>query len=134
MEYHERIQRVIDYIEARIYDDISIEETARQAFMSVPHLYRIFPYIAGCTVGTYIRKRRLTLSAQALRDTDQRIIDIAVNYGFESQESYIRSFKQMFGVTPGEYRKTKNFITLYSKLQLPKRREIVMQPEVIIRK
>jgi AraC family transcriptional regulator len=76
----------------------------------------------------------LSLSALDLKNTNKRIIDVAVEYGFESQESYIRAFNQMFGVTPGEYRKTDKSIILFNKLILPERKEILMQPEIITRK
>lgn len=137
MEYYERIQRAVDYIELHLTDSMSIEEAARQAFLSVPHLYRIFPVMTGCTVGQYVRKRRLSRSTEDLINTRKRIIDIAFDFQFESQESYIRAFKSMFGMTPGEYRKSPGIIAIYQKLllnQLQGKGELLMQPEILKKK
>ena len=137
MEYPERIQRAVDYIEMHLMDSMSTEEIARQAFLSVPHLYRIFPVMTGCTVGQYIRKRRLSCSADELINTQERIIDIAFQFQFESQESYIRAFKSMFGITPGEYRKSSHIIAVYNKLhlnQLQRKDLLPMQPDIIKKK
>jgi AraC family transcriptional regulator len=118
--YSERLQRSIDFIETHLNDSLSFADIAAQAFISVPHLYRIFPAMTGCTVGQYIRKRRLTQSAYELLSTGKRIIDIAFDYQFESQESYIRAFKESFGMTPGYYRKRKGLIELFGRIQLVK--------------
>jgi AraC family transcriptional regulator len=93
--------------------------------------------MTGCTVGQYIRRRRLTSSAHDLLHTRKRVIDIAVEYQFESQESYIRAFKAMFGVTPGGYRKSKGIIALYNPVllnRLQKKGELPMQPNIVKRK
>ena len=123
LTYREQIAHLIDYVEENLHDTISIRDAAKRAMMSVPHLYRIFPLITGCTVGAYIRKRRLSLSAVDLADTGLRIIDIAAQYGYDSQESYIRAFNQMFGTTPGRYRTTKEAIALYPKFGFPQLKE-----------
>lgn len=118
-------------------DSISFEEIAKQAYLSIPHLYRMFPVMTGCTVGQYIRKRRLTSSVYELLKSDKRIIDIAFDFQFESQESYIRAFKVMFGITPGEYRKSRSIIALYNQIHLNKlqrKGELVMQPNIITKK
>ncbi len=137
MQYPERIQRSIDFIESRLTEALTVEDIARQAFLSVPHLYRIFPYMTGCTVGRYIRKRRLTASSYALCHTDKRIIDIAFDFQFQSQESYIRAFKSEFGITPGEYRKTKAAVALFHPLRLNQlhiKGGVLMQPGIITKK
>lgn len=137
LEYPERIQMSIDYIEMHLNDTLSFEEIAKQTYLSIPHLYRIFPVMTGCTVRQYIRKRRLTSSAYELLNTKKRIIDIAFDFQFESQESYIRAFKAMFGITPGEYRKSKSIIALYNKIhlnKLQKKGELTMQPNIIRKK
>ncbi|NLO47566.1 MAG: AraC family transcriptional regulator [Clostridiales bacterium] len=137
MEYPERIQRCIDYIESHLTEPLSIEEIARQAFLSAAHLYRIFPYLTGLTVGRYIRKRRLTASSYALCHTRRRIIDIAFDFLFQSQESYIRAFKSAFGITPGEYRKTKMALALFHPLRLypfSLKGGVMMKPSMITKR
>jgi AraC family transcriptional regulator len=137
MEYPERMQRAIDYIEAHLKDSLPVDQVAKQAFLSVSHLYRIFPIMTGCTVGQYIRKRRLSCSADEILHTHKRVIDVAFDYQFESQESYIRAFKSMFGITPGEYRKAPGIIAVYNRLYLDSshsREPLPKQPDIIKKK
>ncbi len=65
----------------------------------------------GITVGEYIRWNKLARSLFELKYTDNPIIDIALKYGYESQESYMRAFKESFSLNPGEYRKSKQQVT-----------------------
>ena len=110
MSYITSIQRAIDYIEENMTNEISIEKVASEASYSFYHFHRIFTSIMGCSVKTYIRRRRLTSAAYELNQTDKRIIEIAINYGFESQESFTRAFQQLFEVTPGKYRIEKPYL------------------------
>lgn len=80
MEYYVRIQKAIDFIESRLTEPLSIADVAKEAFLSEPHLYKIFPIMTGCTVGQYIRKRRLSCSAEELKSTRKRVIDIAFDF------------------------------------------------------
>lgn len=105
MNYLERIQRAVDYIEDHLTDEITTDDVARRAAFSSWHFQRIFAATVGDTLGEYIRKRRLTLALQRLRESETRILDIAIDYQFESQESFTRAFKAAFGLTPGEARK-----------------------------
>ena len=137
MEYPQRIQRAIDHIEQHLSDVLPVEEIAAQAYLSVAHLYRIFPILAGCTVGQYVRRRRLSCAADMLARTRRRVLDVALEYRFESQESFIRAFKALFGITPGDYRKLKPIITIYKKMQLnlsQRKEPLPMQPDIIKKK
>ena len=103
MNCYERIQQSIDYIELHLADELSVDEAAKQAYMSVSNYYRMFYSITGYTVKEYIRLRRLSCAAAALRDEQQntlRIIDIAVKYGWTSADGFSRAFTAAFGVTP----------------------------------
>jgi len=66
----------------------------------------MFAAVTGLSLGSYIRRRRLTKAAAKLRSSSERIIEIALDSGFESQESFTRAFKNMFGANPNEYRKS----------------------------
>lgn len=105
MEHLDQIQRAIDFIETNLGNDISIDDIAREAAFSRWHFQIVFSSAVGETVKEYIRKRRLSNSLNLLKLTDQRLIDISLEAGFESQEAYTRAFKNQFGITPGEYRK-----------------------------
>ena len=107
MDYLKRIEKALLYIEKNIKRKITLEEVAKEACFSYFHFHRIFMTIIGDTLGNYIRKRRLTLSSGDLIYTNRDIIEIALNYCFESHEAYTRSFKQVFGVSPWQYRKNR---------------------------
>ncbi|MEN6370395.1 MAG: AraC family transcriptional regulator [Armatimonadota bacterium] len=100
MNYYERIQQSIDYIEDHLRDDIELQHVASQACMSLSSLYRMFFSITGYRVKEYIRARRISEAVQALIATDCRILDIALDYMFESHEAFTRTFKQLTGQTP----------------------------------
>jgi len=101
----DRIRRSLEYIEENLKGNIKLSDVADIAGFSLFHFHRVFGFITGFGVGEYIRKRRLSISADELSQTDKRIIDIALDCMFESQESFTRSFKNELGLTPGQYRK-----------------------------
>jgi AraC family transcriptional regulator len=105
MDYLTRIQQAVDFIEEHLKDELPIERVAREAYFSMWHFQRVFGAIVGLGVKEYVRKRRLTLAMAELAGTERRIIDIALDYQFESQESFTRAFKANFGLTPGECRR-----------------------------
>lgn len=105
MTYYERIQQAIDYIEENLGADITAEEAARCAFLSVAHFYRLFPEFTGYSYKEYVRKRRLAESLEAVAYSQESICDIALNSGFGTQAAYARAFFRDFGVNPSELRK-----------------------------
>lgn len=104
-EWNEAVQKMIDYIEANIKECLSLEEISRQIGYSPYYCSAQFHKICGITIKSYISLRRLALSTLEIRDTNKRIIDIAVKYGFSSQEALTRAFRSTFGCTPASYRK-----------------------------
>ena len=102
--YLERIQQGVDYIEARLDEEIPLEEVAKAAGISQWHFQRMFKALTGETLKVYIRSRRLAGSLERLLTSKLRILDIALLAGFESQEAFARAFKQAFGLTPQQYR------------------------------
>lgn len=118
MNYYERIQKSIDYIEERLTAPIDIELAAREAYMSISNFYRMFYALVGYTIKDYIRTRRLCSAAQDLLNTGKRIIDIAVEYQFESQEAFTRAFKSYFKVTPGKFKMLRNQIKYVERVNL----------------
>ncbi len=100
-----RIIKAVDFIESNLTKNITLEQIANEAFYSKYHFIRIFSAMIGETVGDYVRKRRITKSAKEIVTTDRSILSIAIEYQFESQEAYTRSFKKVYQTTPGRYRK-----------------------------
>lgn len=118
MEWTVGIQRAIDYIESHIDEELDYADIARQAVFSVYYFQRIFGILCGVSVGEYIRQRRLTLAGSELILTDERIIDIALKYGYESPESFTRAFSKYHGVTPSEARKSGAELRSFSRLSV----------------
>lgn len=119
MDWTVGISRALDYIEDNIREKIDFGAVAREAASSPFHFQRVFGLLCGCTLGDYIRMRRLTLAAEELCRTDKRIIDIALDYGYTTPESFCRAFTRFHGTSPTEVRrdgKYRVFSRLFVKL------------------
>lgn len=105
MDPLDRIQRTLDHIEAHLREpELCAETAASLASLSPWHFQKVFRALVGDCFKEYVRKRRLSAALDDLRGGERRIIDLALDYGFESQESFTRAFKRQFGVTPGKAR------------------------------
>ena len=100
-----KLLKAIDYIETRLTAELTLADIARAAGLSSYHFSRMFRALTGETVSTYLRRRRLTEAARRLIHRDDRLIELALTYGFESQAAFSRAFKRQFGIPPGAYRK-----------------------------
>lgn len=105
MNYYERIQKSIDYIESNLENKVDINYAAQTAYMSLSNFYRIFFALTGHLVKEYIRLRRISLAAIELKSSKINVIDIAIKFDFESSDSFSRAFKRVTGFLPSEYRK-----------------------------
>ncbi len=92
------------YIEDHLTDGIDYKKVARLACCSEYHFKRMFSFLAGISLSEYIRRRRLTLAAFELKDSDKRVIDVAVKFGYNSADSFTRAFQSLHGITPTEAR------------------------------
>lgn len=117
MEWIKGIQRAIDYIELNLTEDMNYEDIAKQAYSSQFHFQRIFSIICGFTVGDYIRMRRLSMAASDLIRNNDKVIDVALRYGYDSPESFTRAFTNFHGVTPTEAKRGKN-VKSFSRLSV----------------
>lgn len=102
MNYRKDIENCIDYIEDHIKENINIEEVAIQSGYSLYHFCRVFSLCKGVTVMEYIRGRRLSLAAIEL-NKGRKIIDIALDYGFETASGFTKAFRRTFGYSPTQY-------------------------------
>lgn len=105
MDYRRALEQAISYIENHLTEAITVEEVAQAAGYSYYHLTRQFSAILGESVGSYIKKRRLAEAAQKLLHSQDKVITIALTAGFESAEAFSRAFKQVYQVSPRDYRK-----------------------------
>lgn len=106
MDRHEMIIReLISWISENIRSSIKIEDVAHRAGYSKWHLQRIFYRIMNVSMGGYIRNKKLELAAHDLLDSHETVIDISVKYGYDSQQSFTRSFVRKYHVPPATYRR-----------------------------
>ena len=101
----EIILEVVYFIEEHITEKLTVEEIAKQVYLSPAHLQRVFEFAFDISIAEYVRGRKLQKSLEMLYETEAKISDIAYEIGFEHESSFIRSFKREFGITPGEARK-----------------------------
>ena len=107
IEQWETIKETINLIDRKIKEDISLDEISKDIGISKFYLHRLFKSITGKSLINYVRRRRMSLSAKDLLNTNFKIIDIAHEYGYKQENSYIRAFEQMFKISPAQYRKLK---------------------------
>ncbi len=100
MEWIERLNKSINYIEEHITEEISYDELAQIACCSTYHFQRMFTYIAGVSLSEYIRRRKMSLAAVDLQGGNERIIDIGLKYGYSSPTAFNRAFQSIHGVAP----------------------------------
>lgn len=102
MNYRKDIEKCIKFIEEHIKENITIEEVANESGYSLYHFCRVFSLCKGVTVMEYIRGRRLSLAATELFK-GRKIIDIALEYGFETSSGFTKAFRKAFGYSPTQY-------------------------------
>ena len=102
--YAERLGKVFDYIDEHLAEDLSVERLSRVANFSKFHFHRQFSQYTGISVTRYIQLMRLKRASYRLAFGDIRIIDIAMEAGFENPESFSRAFKSAFDQTPSQFR------------------------------
>lgn len=104
-DYLEAVVSAVDFIESSLAEEIDLERVARRVHLSKYYFSRIFPAMVGETVFDYIRKRRLSEIAHRLVTTDTPMVDLALQWGYESQQSMTKAFRRQFGESPGAYRR-----------------------------
>lgn len=116
MSFVSDFEEAIDYIDEHLADEIDYEIVAEKAKCSVYHFQRMFSFLVELPLSEYIRKRRMTLAAFELQNTDAKVIDIAMKYGYDSHSSFTRAFQVVQGVTPSKARMDGVCLTAYPKL------------------
>lgn len=104
MEWLTSIRKAVDYMEEHLEDDISAQDVADQVFASSFFFQKGFSVMTGYGISEYIRNRRLYLAALDLRKTNEKIIDIAYRYRYETPESFAKAFSRFHGASPSQVR------------------------------
>ena len=110
------IEKSLIYIEDNITEKITLLDLANHIGYSPFYFSRLFRSVVGITVKKYIAERRLCRAAFDIRDTHERLIDIAIKYGFSSQEVLTRAIKNSYGCTPNVFRSNPYLISLPSNM------------------
>ncbi len=118
MEWMTIIGNSIRYIEAHITDSLTIEDVARAVNVSPFYFQKGFALLCGFTVSEYIRNRRLALAGNDLAATDERVIDIALKYGYDSPDSFTKAFTRFHGVTPTAARRDGVLLKSFAPLKI----------------
>lgn len=117
MELYHLIE-AINYIDENLQNNIQLADIANVAGYSKFYFNRLFRYAIGEPLIEYVRKRKLTEASLELLTTDARIIDVAIKYGFQSQQSFTTTFKKYFNETPRQYRIKGHRLVLLEKSKL----------------
>ena len=106
--WYRQVQKIVDEIDicikAQRDEALTLNYLAHRFGYSESYISRKFRAISGMKFRDYLRYRRLAFALKQIRDTDDGILDIALNYGFSSHEAFTRAFKEAYGITPSEYR------------------------------
>ncbi|MFU2029317.1 AraC family transcriptional regulator [Bacillus wiedmannii] len=116
MDSLKNMNAAMQYIENNLTNEIDFKEVAKIAFCSEYHFKRMFSFLAGVSLSEYIRCRRLTLAAFELKDSNAKVIDVAIKYGYNSPDSFTRAFQNLHGITPSEARSTIRSLKAYSPM------------------
>ena len=102
--YRQRILQVQLFIQEHLDEELPLDRLARVAHFSSYHFHRIFRGLVGEGVNEYVRRLRLEAAAVSLKTTDWSVLDIALRAGYNAHEAFTRAFRQMFGVSPSQFR------------------------------
>lgn len=116
MDWQNRMERALNYLERNLGGEIDYQEAAAEANCSLFHFLRVFQMVAEVSPAEYVRRRRLSLAAIDLAAGSDRVIDIALKYGYESPDAFSRAFKREFGCLPKEAREAGRTLHAYTPL------------------
>lgn len=116
MDWLDRFNSAIDYIENNLDDEIDYSYAAQIACCSDFHFSRMFSSLANVSLSEYVRRRRLTKAAFEIQKGNIKIIDIALKYGYSSPDAFTRAFRQLHGVTPVSVRENSVQLKAYPRL------------------
>jgi AraC family transcriptional regulator len=116
MDMLKHMNEALAYIEENLTEDIDYNEVAKRAYSSEFHFKRMFSFLAGISLSEYIRRRRLTIAAFEIANSDIKIIDVAIKYGYKSPDSFTRAFQSLHGITPTEARNNSTSLKAYPRM------------------
>lgn len=115
MHAWEAIEQSLTFIEEHLTEEISTEELANIVSLSPFYFQRLFKRLVNKSVQEYVKLRRLAKVIENLGDFGQRILDVALDYGFSSHANFTRAFKETYGITPEDYRRDLPMLNTFDK-------------------
>ena len=115
MHAYEAIEQSLTFIEEHLTKEISTEELANTVGLSPFYFQRLFKRLVNKPVQEYVKLRRLAKVIENLKSTEQRILDVALDYGFSSHANFTRAFKETYGITPENYRRDLPMLNTFDK-------------------
>lgn len=116
MDLINELNEAIEFIEEHLEDELNLEDIAKHSSYSAYHFQRFFNYISGIPLSEYIRRRRLSRAAFELQN-GEKVIDVALKYGYMSADSFTRAFTKQHGITPRECKKETISMELYPPMK-----------------
>lgn len=113
MEWIERLNSAINYIEENLTDEIDFDEISKIALCSSYHFQRMFAYMADVPLSEYIRRRKMSRAAVDLQDENNKVIDVSLKYGYDSPTAFNRAFQRIHGIPPSEVRRSRSSLKAY---------------------
>ena len=118
MDWIAGMQKALDYIEAHLTEEIDFEQVAAESFFSSHYFQRTFSILCGYSLGEYIRLRRLSLAGAELASGKEKVIDVALKYGYDSPDSFAKAFQKFHGITPSQARVDGKMLKSFSRLTI----------------
>ena len=136
--YAATLARLIEEVDRSLDAPLSLSVLAERSGVSKYHLHHVFRVLTGLPLMEYVRRRRLSASLDTLLETDRPIIDIALEHGFEYEQSYIRAFRRRFAVSPGLYRSLRTPLPITDRADLSRLRSfgddmVLLEPRLILK-
>ena len=117
MEWIERLNSAVEYMEAHLHEKIDYEKVAEIANCPAYYFQRMFLYMTNISVSEYIRRRKMSLAAVDLQDAGAKVIDIALKYGYDSPTAFNRAFQSIHGIAPSVAKKENATLKSYPAIK-----------------
>jgi len=118
VEWTQAISKAVAYIENHITEEITVEDVAKEVYISPFYFQKGFSLLCGFTVSEYIRNRRLSLAGNELATSEKKVIDVALKYGYDSPDSFTKAFTRFHGVTPSMVQKNETMLKTFAPLKI----------------
>ena len=119
MEWMTSLNRALHYVEDHLTDEVlSVDTVAHVTAYSSFYLQRLFYILTDISLCDYIRARRLSMAGQELQVKGERVLDVALRYGYDTPESFSKAFRRFHGVTPSAAQRTRVQLRYLNPLQI----------------